>query len=85
MQVNKNYYFCPCHVASKMAKSPHSLLGTPMNIDAPDSMLLLAVIYLSGVLWHLDEAPGARSSPLWSLLWPLALWLNVHGKHAQRK
>jgi hypothetical protein len=56
-----------------------------MNIDAPDSMLLLAVIYLSGVLWHLDEAAGARCSPFWSLLWPVALWLNLCGKHAQRK
>jgi hypothetical protein len=56
-----------------------------MNIDAPDSMLLLAVIYLSGVLWHLDEAAGARCSPFWSLLSPVALWLNLCGKHAQRK
>jgi hypothetical protein len=55
-----------------------------MNIDTQDSMLLLALIYLSGVLWHLDKATGKRSSPLWSLLWPLALWLNVHGKGAKR-
>ena len=55
-----------------------------MNIDAWDSMLLLALIYLSGILWHAEEATGKRSSPLWSLLWPLALWLNVHGKGAKR-
>ena len=55
-----------------------------MNIDTQDSMLLLALIYLSGVLWHLDKAAGDRSSPLWSLLWPLALWLNVRGKRAKR-
>jgi hypothetical protein len=52
-------------------------------IDALDSMLLLALIYLSGVLWHLDEATGERSSSLWSLLWPLALWLNVRDKRAK--
>jgi hypothetical protein len=46
-------------------------------------MLLLALIYLSGVLWHLDEATGERSSALWSLLWPLALWLNVRDKRAK--
>jgi hypothetical protein len=56
-----------------------------MNIEAPDSMLLLGLMYLSGVLWHLEEATGTRSSPLWSLLWPVALWLNVRGKHTQRK
>jgi hypothetical protein len=50
---------------------------------ALDSMLLLALIYLSGVLWHLDEATGERSSALWSLLWPLALWLNVRDKRAK--
>ena len=55
-----------------------------MNIDSQDSVLLLALIYLSGVLWHLDKATGKRSGPLWSLLWPLALWLNVHGKGAKR-
>jgi hypothetical protein len=55
-----------------------------MNIDAQDSMLLLALMYLSGVLWHLDKANGERSSPLWSLLWPIALWLNVRGKRAKR-
>jgi hypothetical protein len=55
-----------------------------MNIiDARDSMLLLALIYLSGFLWHLDKATGERSNPLWSLLWPLALWLNVRGKRAK--
>ena len=53
-------------------------------IDAWDSMLLLGLIYLSGVLWHLDKATGERSTPLWSPLWPLALWLNVRGKHAKR-
>ena len=52
-----------------------------MNIDAWDSMLLLALIYLSG---HAEEATGERSGSLWSLLWPLALWLNVRGKHAKR-
>jgi len=52
-------------------------------IDALDSMLLLGLIYLSGVLWHLDEATGERSSSLWSLLWPLALWLNVRDKRAK--
>ena len=45
-------------------------------IDASDSMLLLTLIYLSGILWHLDEATAERSSSLWSLLWPVALWLN---------
>jgi hypothetical protein len=67
----------------KEAKSRKSFLP-PMNIDIRDSMLLLALIYFSGVLWHLDEATGKRSKPLWSLLWPLALWLNVRGKHAKR-
>ena len=69
---------------SKEAKSRKVVLGPPMNIDTQDSMLLLALIYLSGVLWHLDKATGKRSSPLWSLLWPLALWLNVRGKRAKR-
>ena len=55
-----------------------------MNIDAWDSMLLLALIYLSGILWHAEKATGERSGSLWSLLWPLALWLNVRGKHAKR-
>ena len=53
-------------------------------IDALDSMLLLTLIYLSGILWHLDKATGERSSLLWSLLWPLALWLNMRGKRAKR-
>ena len=72
-----------CHVESKEQNHVKSF-GPPMNIDSQDSMLLLALIYLSGVLWHLDKATGKRSSPLWSLLWPLALWLNVHGKGAKR-
>jgi hypothetical protein len=72
-----------CHVESKEAKS-RKVVWPPMNIDSQDSVLLLALIYLSGVLWHLDKATGKRSSPLWSLLWPLALWLNVHGKGAKR-
>jgi hypothetical protein len=55
-----------------------------MNIDAWDSMLLLALIYLWGILWHAEEATGERSGSLWSLLWPLALWLNVRGKRAKR-
>jgi len=28
------------------------------NLDAWDSSLLLARMYLSGVLWHLEEATG---------------------------
>jgi len=55
-----------------------------MNIDAWDSLLLLALIYLSGILWHAEEATGERSGSLWSFLWPLALWLNVRGKRAKR-
>ena len=55
-----------------------------MNMDPSDSVLLLVLTYLCGVLWHLDEATGERSSSLWSLLWPLALWRNVRGKHAKR-
>ena len=55
-----------------------------MNIDAWDSMLLLGLIYLSGVLWHLDKATGERSTPLWSLLWPLALWLSVRRNRAKQ-
>ena len=70
-------------IATWRAKS-RKVVWPPMNIDSQDSMLLLALIYLSGVLWHLDKATGKRSSPLWSLLWPLALWLNVHGKGAKR-
>jgi hypothetical protein len=50
-------------------------------MDAWDSALLLALMYLSGLLWHLDKADGERSSSLWSVLWPLALWLNARGKH----
>jgi hypothetical protein len=52
-------------------------------IDALDSTLLLALIYLSGVLLHLDKATGERSGQLWILLWPLALWLNMRGKRAK--
>jgi len=55
-----------------------------MIVDAWDSTLLLGLIYLSGLLWHLDKASGERSSSLWSLVWPLALWLNARGKHAER-
>ena len=55
-----------------------------MNIDAWDSMLLLALIYLSGVLRHFGKPIGERSSPLWSLLWPLALLLNARGRRAKR-
>ena len=73
----------PC--GEQRGKIPQSRFGSPpMNIDTQDSMLLLALIYLSGLLWHLDKAAGDRSSPLWSLLWPLALWLNVRGKRAKR-
>jgi len=55
-----------------------------MNMDAWDSTLLLALVYVSGVLWHLDKASGERSSSLWSVLWPVALWLNAREKNANR-
>jgi hypothetical protein len=54
-----------------------------MSMDAWDSTLLLALMYVSGVLWHLDEATGERSSSSWSVLWPLALWLNARNKRAK--
>jgi len=56
-----------------------------MDIDAWDSSLLLALIYLSGVLWHLDEATSGRSSSLWSLAWPIAVWLNVRDNRAKKR
>jgi len=55
-----------------------------MIMDAWDSMLLLGLIYLCGAVWHLNAAIRERRSSLWSLLWPLALWLNVRDKHAKR-
>jgi hypothetical protein len=66
------------------SQNPVKSFSPPMNIDARDSMLLLALIYLSGILWHLDKATGERNNPLWSLLWPLALWLNERGRRAKR-
>jgi hypothetical protein len=53
-------------------------------IDAWDSILLLALIYVSGILWHLDKWIGKRSNPVWSLFWPLALWLNMRGRRAKQ-
>ena len=75
-------FFCHRRVERKSDRIQKTFWDS--MIDALDSVLLLALIYLSGVLWHLDKATGKRSSPLWSLLWPLALWLNVHGKSAKR-
>jgi hypothetical protein len=45
---------------------------------------LLALLYLSGVLWHLEEATGKRGGPLWSLVWPVALWLDSRHKRAKK-
>jgi hypothetical protein len=53
-------------------------------MDAWDSSLLLALMYLSGVLWHLEEATGERSTALWSLVWPVALWLDSRDKRAEK-
>jgi hypothetical protein len=55
-----------------------------MKIDAWDSMLLLGLIYVCGVLWHLEEATGERSNALWSLVWPVALWLDSRDTHAKK-
>ena len=82
---SRSYHFVLAMWRAKRQNPAKSFLGPPrMNIDPRDSMLLLGLIYLSGVLWHLDKATGKRSSPLWSLLWPLALWLNLRGKRAKR-
>jgi hypothetical protein len=55
-----------------------------MIMDAWDSMLLLGLMYLCGVVWHFNAAIRERSCSLWSLLWPLALLLNARGKRAKR-
>ena len=68
---------------AKVAESRRRF-GISKNMDTWDSSLLLALMYLSGVLWHLEEATGARSTALWSLVWPVALWLDSRDKRAEK-
>jgi hypothetical protein len=75
--------FSHCRVESKAGTIQKTFLDF-INMDAWDSSLLLALMYLSGVLWHLEEATGERSSALWSLVWPVALWLDSRDKSAKK-
>jgi hypothetical protein len=68
-----------CHCCVER-KSGRIQFWDSKNMDAWDSSLLLALMYLSGVLWHLEEATGERSTALWSLVWPVALWLDSRDK-----
>jgi len=49
--------FCHCCVKRESGKIQKTFWDSK-NMDAWDSSLLLALMYLSGVLWHLEEATG---------------------------
>ena len=72
---NRQFHFDGCRQLS----SARTMIFTMRCSTAtpPSNSPRTHVSYLSGVLWHIEEATGKRSSPMWSLVWPVALWLDL--------
>ena len=71
----------PC--GAQKRQNPEDVLGF-LEHGRVGQLVVVGTYVPVWCLWHLEEATGERSTALWSLVWPVALWLDSRDKRAEK-